>query len=186
MRPADQHAHDAARFGDLIAGADRAAWSRPSPVPEWRAIDIVAHLVEWLPGLLTRAGVPLTPFTAEEVAQDPATVWHQRTRSVQQVLQESPDTPFDTPMPGVDTVGAAIDRFYTADIWMHSWDLGEALGVGFDLGDERAAAALAGMEPIETMLRESGQFGPRVPVPDDAGVQDRFMAFLGRDPDWRR
>ena len=60
---------------------------------------------------------------------------------------------------GRTTVAAAIDRFYTTDVWMHSWDLGRALGQHPDLGEERCAAAFAAMEPNEEMLRESGQFG---------------------------
>jgi hypothetical protein len=38
------------------------------------------------------------------------------------------------------------------------------------------------MVPIEALMRSSGQFGPPVPVPDDAGVQARLLGFIGRDP----
>lgn len=38
------------------------------------------------------------------------------------------------------------------------------------------------MEPIEELLRSSGQHGPRVQVPDDADVQTRLLGFIGRDP----
>ncbi len=41
------------------------------------------------------------------------------------------------------------------------------------------------MEPIEEMMRPSGQYGARVPVPDDADVADRMLGFIGRDPAWR-
>jgi hypothetical protein len=43
---------------------------------------------------------------------------------------------------------------------------------------------LAGMEPMDEVLRQSGQYGPRVPVPDDADVQAKLIAFIGRDPAW--
>jgi len=80
----------------------------------------------------------------------------------------------------------AIDRFYTADVFMHTWDLARGLGKEPNLDEARCAEALAGMEPIDEMLRASGQYGPRVPVPDDASAQDRLMGFIGRDPNWRR
>ncbi|MDR6172864.1 hypothetical protein QE364_001574 [Nocardioides zeae] len=54
-----------------------------------------------------------------------------------------------------------------------------------DVDEARCAEVLAGMEPIEEMLRASGQYGPRRPVADDAPASDRLMAFLGRDPGWR-
>jgi hypothetical protein len=38
------------------------------------------------------------------------------------------------------------------------------------------------MEPVDDVLRSSGQFGPRVAVPDDAGEQTRLIAFTGRTP----
>lgn len=41
---------------------------------------------------------------------------------------------------------------------------------------------LTGMESWDEVLRSSGQYGPRVNVPDDSDVQTRFLAFIGRDP----
>jgi hypothetical protein len=42
------------------------------------------------------------------------------------------------------------------------------------------------MEPMEQLLRDSGQFGPDVAVDPDASPQDRLIAFIGRDPAWQR
>jgi hypothetical protein len=41
-----------------------------------------------------------------------------------------------------------------------------------------------GMQPMDEVLRASGQFGPRVPVPDDADAQTKLLGFIGRDPSW--
>ena len=41
------------------------------------------------------------------------------------------------------------------------------------------------MRPIDDLLRSSGQYGPRVPVPDDASAMDRLVGFIGRDPAWQ-
>jgi hypothetical protein len=38
------------------------------------------------------------------------------------------------------------------------------------------------MEPMDLILRQSGQYGPRVDVPDDADEQTRLIAFTGRHP----
>jgi hypothetical protein len=46
------------------------------------------------------------------------------------------------------------------------------------------AEMLRGMEPIDDLLRSSGQYGPAVPVADDADVQTRLIGFIGRDPGW--
>ena len=44
---------------------------------------------------------------------------------------------------------------------------------------------LAGMQPLDEVLRASGQYGPKVPVPADAPAQDQLMGFIGRDPGWQ-
>jgi hypothetical protein len=38
------------------------------------------------------------------------------------------------------------------------------------------------MEPLDEVLRQSGQYGARVTVPDDADEQTRLIAFTGRQP----
>jgi uncharacterized protein (TIGR03086 family) len=78
----------------------------------------------------------------------------------------------------------AIDRFYTGDVFLHSWDLARATGQDATLDPDRCATMLAGMEPLDEMLRQSGEYGPRVDVPDGSDVQTRLVAFIGRDPAW--
>ena len=41
---------------------------------------------------------------------------------------------------------------------------------------------LEGMLPMDEALRQSGHYGPRVEVPDDADVQTKLLAFIGRTP----
>ncbi len=76
----------------------------------------------------------------------------------------------------------AISNIYTADVFLHTWDLGSASGQQVELDPERCAAMLAGMQNIEELLRTSGQYGPKVEVPADADPQTRLMGFIGRDP----
>ena len=40
------------------------------------------------------------------------------------------------------------------------------------------------MEPLDEMLLQSGQYGARVVVADDADWQDKLIGFIGRDPRW--
>lgn len=77
-----------------------------------------------------------------------------------------------------------IDRLYTTDVFLHTWDLARATGQDHTLDAAHCAELLAGMEPMEEMLRASGQYGPRVAVPEDTDPQTRLVAFIGRDPAW--
>jgi uncharacterized protein (TIGR03086 family) len=179
---AQRHAQDAARCTELAESASAGDWTRPSPVAGWTALDVVRHLVEWPRGFLRGAGIELP---ALDVDADPAGAWKQHVADIQAILDDPAGRVLSNPHTGDRPVDEAIDQFYTNDVWMHSWDLAKALGREPDLGEERCAATLAGMRPMESMLRDSGQFGPAVPVDDGASAQDKLMGFLGRDPAWR-
>ena len=178
--PAARHREVAAAFGRLVDGAG--SWQAPAPVDGWTARDVVAHLVEWFPGFLSGGGVPLPAGPA--VADDPAAAWQHQARAVQGLLDERGDESFTHPYAGTHRLADAIDRFYTADVFMHSWDLARATGQPVRLDEDFAAVLLDGMRPIEDVMRSSGQYGEPVPVPDDAPAVDRLMGFIGRDPAW--
>jgi uncharacterized protein (TIGR03086 family) len=71
---------------------------------------------------------------------------------------------------------------YTADVFLHRWDLARATGQDEALDAATCAEMLEGMLPMDEALRQSGHYGPRVEVPDDADAQTRLLAFIGRRP----
>lgn len=180
--PADSHRTVAALFSERVAGVRD--WDVPAPVDGWTARDVVDHLVTWLPGFLRGGGVELADVPP--VADDPVAAWWAHADAVQALL-ESPraGAEFTHPHAGTRILGEVVDSFYTADVFLHTWDLARATGQDDTLDPQRCAALLAGMTPIEDMMRASGQYGPAVPVPADASVQDRLLGFIGRDPSWR-
>ncbi|RYY43762.1 MAG: TIGR03086 family protein [Actinomycetales bacterium] len=190
--PAEDHRRVAADFTTVVEGVTD--WDAPAPVEGWAARDVVDHLVTWFPAFLAGGGVALDvdlpsddPGGAVRRPRPgtPAGAWRVHADAVQHLLDgPDADRPFTHPHAGTHPLDQAVAQFYTADVFMHTWDLARASGQDVDLDADRCAAMLAGMRPIEEMLRASGQYGPAVPVPDDASVQDRFVAFIGRDPAW--
>ncbi|WP_205327200.1 maleylpyruvate isomerase family mycothiol-dependent enzyme [Glycomyces sp. YM15] len=180
--PSGRHAHDAARFTALIESARPEDWVRPSPVAGWTALDVVKHLIEWPRGFLKGAGIELGPL---DIDADPAAAWKRHVTDVQDIIDNPAGRVLRNPNTGDKPVDEAIDQFYTVDIWMHSWDFAKALGREPELGQERCRTALADLQPIEQALRDSGHYGPAVPVADDASPQDKLAAFIGRDPAWK-
>ncbi|MFC8248183.1 DinB family protein [Streptomyces chartreusis] len=83
---------------------------------------------------------------------------------------------------GEISLDQAVDRFYTADVFMHTWDLARATGQDEHLDPVKCAQLLDGMLPLDDVLRASGQYGPRVEVPKSADVQTHLLAFIGRKP----
>jgi uncharacterized protein (TIGR03086 family) len=181
----DHHRRIAGAFSERVAAVGT-HWDDPTPVPEWTVRDIVRHLVEWLPGFLASGSTVRLP-AGPSVDHDPVGAWRAHCAAVQAVLDD-PATAGEllaNPHIGELPVADAIARFYTPDVFMHTWDLARATGQDDGLDADTCEAMLAGLQPIDQLLRDSGQYGPRMPVADDASAVDRLMAFIGRDPDWR-
>jgi uncharacterized protein (TIGR03086 family) len=171
-------------FTARVDGADPGSWDDPAPVEGWVARDVVRHLVEWFPAFLeSGSGVRLSVPTS--VDDDPVAAWHELDRGVRDLLAD-PETlsrVMSNPHIGDVPLDQAVSRFFTADVFMHTWDLARATGQDERLDPARCAELLAGMEPIEEMMRASGQYGPVVyDAPSDADPQTRMLAFIGRDP----
>ena len=178
---AARHAEISERFTTLVRGAVQ--WDVPSPVPEWNAADVVDHLTTWFPEFIAPSGIALPEPTTDRL-----TSWVIQVQAVQAILDDPTASAgaFIHPMlPPGQSVGQAINSFYTTDVFMHAWDLARATGQDDRLDADTCAEILAGMESMADMIRGSGQFGVQQPVAPDADAQDRLIAFIGRDPSWR-
>ncbi|WP_433207904.1 TIGR03086 family metal-binding protein [Dactylosporangium sp. CS-047395] len=178
---ASEHRTTAAHLTALVHGTTD--WDAPAPVEGWVARDVVRHLVEWLRAFIeSGAGVTLAPVPS--IDEDPVAAWDSHAAAVQALLDDpnSADVPFTNRHTGSMPLPDAIATFYTSDVFLHSWDLARATGQDERLDPARCAAMLEGMLPLDDLLRSSGQYGPRVEVPDDADAQTKLLAFIGRDP----
>lgn len=180
--PAHRHRILAEGFTRRVVGVSD--WEVRSPVPDCTARDVVGHLVGWLPGFLAGGGVALP--AGPGVADDPVAAWLRHAAAVQALLDEPATATQEFTRTHVPTMplATAIDRFYTTDVFLHTWDLARATGQDERLDPDFCDQVLIGMEPMDQMLRTSGQYGPRVEVPEDAPVQARLLGFIGRDPAW--
>ena len=180
---AAQYARVADRFGARVDGVSDAAWDEPAPCEGWLARDVVRHLVEWFPPFLaTGAGIEFA--AGPSVDEDPVAAWQALDEQVRALLA-SPDAAtrmFVHAQAGTHPLDQAIGMFFTGDLVIHTWDLARATGQDETIDPEMAVGMLAGMEPIDEMLRGSGHYGPRVRVAEDADVATRLIAFTGRQP----
>ena len=178
----DHYRKVAAQFTRRVDAVPAGAWDNPAPVEGWVARDVVRHLIDWVSDyFFERWGIddPGGPT----VDEDPVRAWDVFSATIQAAL----DNPavatkvVDTHM-GPASFEDQIDMIVTNDIFMHTWDLARAAGLDETLDPDEVHRLFVGMEPMDQMLRESGQYGPRVPVPDDADEQTKLIAFIGRQP----
>lgn len=181
--PAERHRQVGQLFTDRVRGTR--GWDAPAPVAGWVARDVVRHLTQWLPGFLS-AGAGIELPSGPSVDEDPVAAWQIHCAAVQALLDDpaTAERVLANRHIGEVPLHRAIDRFYTADVFMHTWDLARATGQDDRLDPDFCEQLLAGMEPLEEVIRSSGQYGPRVDVPDGADAQTRLLGFIGRDPFW--
>lgn len=178
---ADRFRTNATTFTARLREVPDGAWESPAPCDGWVTRDVVRHLVEWVPGYLS--GLGITVPTGPSVDDDPIAAWTAVADGVQAALDdpETAERTVETPQFGSVTVGQMIDMIVTGDVFVHTWDVARAAGLDHGLDQEFAAAMLAGMEPMDEVLRGE-HFGPRVAVDDDADAVTRLIAFTGRTP----
>jgi uncharacterized protein (TIGR03086 family) len=177
----------AAAFSERVEAVPTDAWELPAPCEGWVARDVVRHLVEWLPGpgfLLGTFGVETGPIPS--VDTDPAAAW----AVVRDAIQHALDDPVvaarveDCGPPGRLSLEAAVDMTCTPDVLIHTWDLARATGLDERLDPEEVSRQVADIEAlppeVDQAMRESGHYGPRIDVADDADDQTRLLAFMGR------
>ena len=159
------------------------AWDNPAPCEGWVARDVVRHVVEWMPQFLAAASSARIP-DGPSVDDDPVVAWQTLNDGIQALLDDPQmaASEFSHPVAGTHTLQDAISMFILGDVLIHTWDLARAAGVDETLDATEVHQMLVMSEPYDEMLRASGQYGPRVAVPDDADEQTRLIAFMGRQP----
>lgn len=177
---ADRWRRIAGGFTDRVEAVPPEAWERPAPCEGWVARDVVRHMVEWMPGMFLEG----RPVDGPSVDDDPAGAWRALDSAVQSLLDDPSAASRELEMRiGTFSVAQAVDMFGTPDVLMHTWDLARATGLDETLDAEEVHRAYESLSSVdEEMLRGSGQFGPRVEVPDDADEQTKLIAFSGRTP----
>lgn len=179
---ADRYRRIASGFTERVRAVPDAAWEHPAPCEGWVARDVVRHLVEWVPAFFRDAGGPNLP--SGSVDHDPVAAWISLDLALQAVLDDpsASAASISHPRAGTHRLDVAIDAFVTGDVLVHTWDLARATGLDETLDPAEVSRLLDGMEPYDEVLRSSGQYGARIPVPEGADPQTRLIAFTGRQP----
>jgi uncharacterized protein (TIGR03086 family) len=166
-------------FSARVNTVPAAAWSNQSPCEEWKARDVVGHVIG-----IHRHFLSVLDGTPEP-SGDPGDVvaaWTAVRSDVETALAD-PDragrvveTPFGT-MPFEVLVG----RVMSVDLLVHTWDLSRATGLDERINADAVGHAYEGLKPMDAMLRGQGMFKDKVTPPAGADLQTEFLCFLGRD-----
>ena len=185
---ADRYRRRADRFERLVAGTSPDRWEAPSPCAGWTARDVVGHILDMHAVMFRPLDRQLSP--APSVADDPLAAFRAARADVEALLDD-PATAMrecDTPM-GRMPVEQHVDGVASADLVVHGWDLAKATGQDDTIDPDEVARMWPEAQAIGEDMRTPDffgpgivVFGPEVPVPADAPLQDRLLGLLGRNP----
>ncbi len=163
----------------------------PTPCPAWDLGGLLRHMVGQHRGFAAAARLePADPAVWEQVTLDPENPYATYRESASWVTRD-----FARPgladhsieIFGYGVIPAPITmRMHAVDYLAHGWDVAKTIGVDSTLDNELCEEGLRIAQRWPEKSYGSGDpFGAHVPVPDGAPIDQRLMAYLGRDPGWR-
>jgi uncharacterized protein (TIGR03086 family) len=175
--------------------------TNPTPCPEMDVAALLEHLVVVLRRVaaLGRGDDPFGAPVMAPVEGDARQAWMAAASEVHEAWADDEVLARTMRLPWSETSGAAMLVSYLNEVTVHTWDLATAtgqrpawdpqiVGLAFDgirflPGENRSAVfeAMRATMPVE--LRSfADPFADAVPVPDDAPLIDRLVAWNGRQP----
>jgi uncharacterized protein (TIGR03086 family) len=174
-------------FEHVLRSVAPDAWDKPSPCEGWTVRDVAGHAMAVVNNVAARAGVGTMVDAFEGVGDtagpDPAATF----RDIRKRFFEAIDNPaaFDVVVEsrlGTMSLDAYMEQMY-GDTLVHTWDVARGAGVDETLDPEAVTAVYASylardMAPLRTPQR----YDDEVEIDDAASVQDKLIAFTGRNP----
>jgi uncharacterized protein (TIGR03086 family) len=177
---ADRYRANAVGFTARVQGVPADAWGHQSPCADWKARDVVRHVVDTTGLFLGFIDQKLPP--APSVDEDPAGAW----ASARDTMQAALDDPSNLSKEfdgffGRTTFEEAVTRFLCPDLLVHTWDLARAAKLDENLDEEEVLIVLATYEGLPADAARSPQvFGPEIKSSEGADPQSRLLNFTGR------
>lgn len=163
--------------------------SLPSPCTGWALGDLLRHMVGSHRGFAAAArGEAAVREVWEEVilGDDPYETYRESADLVTSAFAAPDLYERQLEIYGYGVLPAKTTlHMHAVDYLAHGWDVAKSIGAQSRL-DERLCAhgmALASRWP-ESAFTTGDPFAAHVPISDDAPIDQKLMAYLGRDPQW--
>jgi uncharacterized protein (TIGR03086 family) len=171
--------------GAVVAGMTPEQLDGATPCPEWSVRDLLNHLIGQYEAVATGAAGEVLTGEADYTAEDHVAAYYAASVRARDAVAAAGALEKKFAMPWGETPGQMVLGLAIADTAVHGCDLAKATGQDIAIDDD-VAEAVYGM--TTGMLQPGGKF-PRgdsfadpVEVPDDAPIQHKMLAYLGRHP----
>lgn len=190
----DLHARAVRASVTVVAQVRAGDLGRPTPCGAWTLAQLLAHMTVQHDGFAAAAagkGGDLALWAAQPLDPDPAGAYADAADRVvtafarDGVLEQEFALPEISPLttfPGRQAIG-----FHLIDYVVHGWDVARTIDAKFALDADVLDAGWVVARSVPDgpeRLRPGSAFAPGRATAEDAGVLDRIVAHLGRDPAW--
>jgi uncharacterized protein (TIGR03086 family) len=172
-------------FGSRVERIADDQWHNATPCTEWDVTDLVHHLVYeclWLAPMLQGETIKQIGdrFEGDILGADPKAVWRKASQDAVAATAAPEALERAVQLSYGPSSGADYAKEVGTDLLVHAWDLARGIEDDDRLDPELVRLAYDRIEPMIDALSETGMFGTRVPVPDDADLQTKLLGMLGR------
>ena len=188
--------------GDVVAAVTPERLGDPTPCSEFAVRDLLGHLVG-LVDRITAIGRKENPFEVAERTVNGERwleAWNAAVDEYVEVWSDDAVLDVPSPLPWAPGDGRVVVAMYVTELTIHTWDLATALGITpawdqavLELAVQGVGTGMPATNRHETFAPIKAQLPPEVaalpdpfadavPVPDDAPLIDKIVAWSGRQP----
>ncbi|HVK20752.1 MAG TPA: TIGR03086 family metal-binding protein [Actinokineospora sp.] len=166
--------------GGIIDGLTDEQLDVESPCEGWTVREVIRHMVGNSLGVLAKVDGTEAPAEVD-LGDDPRATFRQTREAASAALSE-PEV-FDGPweLRGQQYTGGTMLFVHFADVLVHAWDIGTAVGIDVRFDEDMAEAALSVVSRFpEDAWGPGSAFIEKLPAAEDASAQERLLALTGR------
>ena len=183
MDPVDRIERATAYARDKVGNVTAADLSNPTPCSEFDVRALLNHMIGGLGMLATAAtGGQAAMPEGDQFGSDPGRAYGDGRDAFVAALGSPGVFDRNWEMPFGSLPGAVMGNIAFMEHLTHGWDVAKATGQDTTMPTDLVSECMEMVVPMDAMLRTPGVCGPPQSVPDDAPVQDKFIAFMGRTP----
>jgi uncharacterized protein (TIGR03086 family) len=147
-------------------------------------INSHAYDDSWVPDTLAGKTIEEvgSKYDGDLLGADPKATWHRITERSEEAVRACDDLDRTVHLTYGDFPAREYLKHITSFRGLQAWDLAHAIGADDRLPDELVQGMWDEFAPEAEAWRGLGVFGPEVPVPADAPLQDRLLGLTGRQP----
>lgn len=159
-------------------------YNEPTPCSEWNLKQLLNHLVYevvWVPPLLEGQTIEQVgdKFEGDLLGDDPVDAWQKAADAAVAAVDKS-DLESIVHVSYGDIPARQYIMEMCNDVLIHGWDVGQAIHCSVIFENEVAQAIYDHMSPHMQAYRDGGFIGAEVKVPEDAPIQTKLLAIMGR------